>query len=153
MWEISNSHQLISFLASLLFGVGYALFYTVFKALRRAFRHTGLAIFLEDIIFFQIISFITFLLFLAFSNGEIRFFMLLGIFLGFAAVYFILADILSRALAWLLRFGARIIGRILSLFSAVFGFLGKTAGKTAAYCGKKLRICYKYLKKPLKDKA
>ena len=153
MWEISNSHQLISFLISLLFGVCYAVLYTLFKAVRRAFRHTSFAIFLEDIIFFQIISFITFLLFLAFSSGEIRFFMLLGIFLGFAAFYFTLADILSRALAYVLRLISRVYRWFSSLFSAVFGFFSKMVGKTASYCGKKLRICYKYLKKPLKQRA
>lgn len=151
MWEISNSHQILSFAVSLLFGIAFGLFYTFFKGARRAFWHSTFAIFLEDIIFFEIISFITFLLFLAFSNGEIRFFMLLGIGLGFSAFYFILADLLSKAFAFVLKIFSKIIKRILGIFRSGLDVFFKTLFKIFSYCGQKLRNYYKYLKKPLKQ--
>ncbi len=153
MWEISNSGQLLAFLVSFLFGIGYALFYTVFKALRRAFRHSNFSVFLEDIIYFEVIAFITFLLFLAFSNGEIRFFILLAIFLGFIAFYFTLSDVFSRAIAWILRLLRRFVKQISAFVRRTLGIFCKTVGVIGTYCRKKLRNCYKYLKKPLKEGA
>lgn len=153
MWEISNSGQLLSFFVSFIAGLCYALFYTLFKGIRRAFRHSNFAVFSEDIIFCVVTAFVTFLLFLAFSSGEIRFFMLLSMFLGFIAFYLTLSNFLSRVLSRTLQFFWKVVRRFFSLSGAALGIFFKTIGKTVSYCGKKLRICYKYLKKPLKHRV
>ncbi len=153
MWEISNSGQLLSFFVSFLFGLGYGLFYTLFKAVRKAFRHGVFSVFLEDVVFSFIVAIITFLLFLAFSNGEIRFFMLIAIFFGFSAFYFTASNFLSRVIARILRFVFRVFSKAWRLLSVGLDIFFKTIAKTALYCGKKLRILSKCLKKPLKEGA
>lgn len=150
MWEISNNRQLVAFLISLLFGAGYAVVYTFLKALRKTIKHSAAALFFEDIIFFEIISFITFMLMLALESGEIRFYILIAIFLGFTAFYLILSHPLSDFLAMIFKFFIRVFVFIKRYISSAFGVFCKTAGKIAAFCGEKLRICGKYLKNILK---
>ena len=127
-------------LLSVLFGIGYAVLYSFFKGLRRAVRFSAVAIFFQDIIFFELIAIATFLLLLALEYGEIRLYVLISILVGFCAFYLLLSEFLSRIIAAALRF-----------FIGLFGVFCKTLGKMEAYCGKKLRICYKYVKKHLKD--
>lgn len=83
MWEFTNSDQLVSFFVSLLFGVFYCLFYDLFRAVRRVFKSSYIAIFAEDIIYFLVISFVTFFLLLAYAKGEIRVYILAALFFGF----------------------------------------------------------------------
>lgn len=153
MWEISNTHQLLSFLISLLFGVGFGLYYSLFKAVRRSFHHTVWVIFLEDVFFFFSAAVITFLLMLALSAGEIRFFILLGIFLGFCAFYFTLAERISAVFAFVIKGTRTILKAIFGFFGRIFGFVGKKAVTMARFCKEKSKKCYKYLKKPLKERG
>lgn len=151
MWEINNTQQLLSFLISLLFGVGFGLYYAFFKAVRRSFHHTVWAIFLEDIFFFFSVAVITFLLMLALSAGEIRFFILLGILIGFCVFYFTLAERLSAVLAFIIKAVHSLLKVVFSFLKRIFNFLGKIVLKTARFCKEKSKKCYKYLKKPLKE--
>ncbi len=142
MWEISNSEQVFSFFTAFLFGIGYSVFYCFFKAIRKGFRHNAIVVFIEDILFFVITAFATFFLLLALTNGEIRFYMLLGIFIGFALFYFSLSEILSSIIAAFFKVIKRCVLWVAHLLTAIFKF----------FC-KKLQNCYKYLKKPLKAKG
>ncbi len=153
MWEISNSWQVLSFLISLLFGVGFGVYYSLFKAIRRSFYHTAWAVFLEDIIFFFTAAVLTFLLMLVLSCGEIRFFILLGIFLGFCIFYFTLAERLSLVFAILIKAVYRVVKAIFAFFGRVLRFIGATATKIGRFCKEKSKKCYKYLKKPLKEQG
>ena len=153
MWEISNSRQLLSFGVSLLFGVGYGIYYAVFKAIRRSFRHTAFSIFLEDIIFFFTSAVVTFLLMLALSAGEIRFYILLGILIGFCVFYFILAESVSLGIAFIIKVLLLSFSAVFSVFKKIFIFISKTAVKIAHFCKEKSKKCYKYLKKPLKEQG
>lgn len=126
-------------LLSVLFGIGYGALYSVFKGVRRAVKFSAVAIFFQDIIFFELIAVVTFLLLLALEYGEIRLYVLVSILVGFCAFYLLLSEVFSRIIAAALR-----------LLIGAFGFFCKTFGKTEAYCSKKLQNCYKYLKKHLK---
>ena len=153
MWEISNAQQLLSFGISLLFGTGFGVYYSVFKAVRRSFRHTVWAIFLEDIFFFFSCAVITFLLMLVLSAGEIRFFILLGILIGFCAFYFTLAERISAVFAFIIKTVQTLLRAIFRFFARNFEYISKVAVKMGRFCKEKSKNCYKYLKKPLKEKG
>ena len=72
MWEIDNKLQILSLLQSLGLGVFYCLFYDLFKAVRLTVNLNAKAIFFQDIIYFAIISPLTFCFLLSVTNGEIR---------------------------------------------------------------------------------
>lgn len=150
MWEISNNRQLLSVLLSLAFGVGYAVIYSFLKGFRKAVRNSALAIFFQDIIFFEIISFITFLLLLALEYGQIRLYVLLSMAVGFSLFHLFVSEFLSRIIAWILRLLILLFSRIFRFLDKAVGVFSKTVSKIAVNCIKKLRKCYKYLKKHLK---
>ena len=109
MWEIKNNQQVFSFVISVIFGVGYCLFYDVFRSCRRVFKSNTAAVFFGDIIFFVIIAFVTYLLLLALCSGELRGYMFFGILLGSVVCNFTL----SRLTLKLFPF---IIGNFLKVF-------------------------------------
>ena len=83
MWEIDNSFQLISFLVSCGFGVIYCLLYDLLRAVRKVNEVSDATVFLQDIIYFFVISIATFMLLTALSNGEVRGYIIIGLLLGF----------------------------------------------------------------------
>lgn len=83
MWEINSLSQFISFLYALALGGIFCLFYDIFRSFRHIFKFGDIAVVFQDIIYFIIISFVTFIFLLSVTNGEIRGYILFGIALGF----------------------------------------------------------------------
>lgn len=150
MWEFSNNRQLFAFLVSLALGLAFAIAYSVLRGIRLAVRHSALAINIEDIIFCEIISFITFLFALALTSGEIRLFMLLGILIGFLVFHFTLSALFAKILSVVIRSIGFILLKIKGFISGVLGFFGKTVRKIVLIISKLLQKSIKYIKKHLK---
>lgn len=148
MWEIDNSFQLFSFLASILTGIVYCLIYDILRAYRKSKAVDDLTVFFQDLIYFVVISIATFVLFMALSNGEIRAYILIGLLLGFLLCFFTL----SRLFVWLLRkifsllqqVSEIIITKINRLFDFIGAFLTKWTKKLFQNLAK-----LKNIKKPL----
>ncbi len=129
MWEISNNAQLYSFLMSVIFGMGYCVFYDVFRSIRRVKKHCVTAVFFEDILYFAVIGIVTFLLQLAFSAGEIRLYLLFGILLGFLVWNFTLSRFFVKISVFL-------IGRLAVLIKLIYGFLSGILSKISVFLAK-----------------
>lgn len=106
MWEISLSHQIVSFLYAVLVGFIWAFVFDILRAVRKSRRHSHLIIFIEDFLSCLLFTFITFILLMARCNGEVRGYMLCGEVIGFAIFRLILS-----------RF-------VVPIFTAIFSFLG-----------------------------
>ena len=91
MWEIDIKFQLLTFLFACILGALYSAFYDVFRALRLVKNQKPFTIFLEDLFYFITLAFITFFYLLAFTNGEVRFYVIIGIVLGFIVFYILLS--------------------------------------------------------------
>ena len=85
---LSITEQSLTFLYSLLLGALLCAIYDVFRIIRIAFGGKTVAVFIEDIVFSTIALVLTFVFVIAFNNGELRFFVLIGEFLGFVFYYF-----------------------------------------------------------------
>lgn len=120
MWEINNAAQIFTFLYSLCLGVIFCVFYDFFRGLRLAIRFSDIVIFFQDIIYFFIISIITFLFLLSLTNGEIRGFVIFGIIIGFLVFYLTFSKILLKFLSKVLRFLIFIFGRVNSILNVAF---------------------------------
>lgn len=83
MWEISNSGQGNAFLMSVLLGAVLCVLYDLFRLDRIVFRRSTPVVFFEDILFWLIAAFSTFCLLILKTNGQVRAFVIIGIFLGF----------------------------------------------------------------------
>ncbi len=81
--DFSNSQQAVTFLWSILLGVAACLLYDVLRFLHKTIIKGSFAVFLGDIIYFSVISVITFCFFILFSKGVIRMYVYFGELLGF----------------------------------------------------------------------
>ncbi len=145
MWEIDISHQLLFFGRSVILGIIYCLLYDILRALRRAKKISDIAVAVQDIIYFIIISPITFLYLLAATNGELRFYIFLGIFLGFLLFFYTVSRI------WVAILKA-CFSAIFSIFNEIFtlqnAFFSKTNRFLEKYFKKTVNFFKKALKKP-----
>ncbi len=79
---LSLSHQANLFLTSVLLGVYLFCFYDFFRALRKVRKYKNIQVHIQDLLFIIIITVYGFYTYLYKSNGEIRFYYFIGIFIG-----------------------------------------------------------------------
>ncbi|MBS4960135.1 MAG: spore cortex biosynthesis protein YabQ [Clostridiales bacterium] len=84
---LSFSEQTKLFLYAVLIGAGMGLFFDCFRILRKAFSHSSFLVQLEDGIYWAAMAVCVFRLLLDANDGQIRFFLFLGMFDG-AILYF-----------------------------------------------------------------
>lgn len=116
MWEICNSFQIISFLYALALGVIYCVIYDFLRSIRQIIPHKDITVFFEDIIYFLIISILTFIFLMATTNGSVRSYILVGISFGFC-----LSNIfISRYIIYVFRYLLKWILALFLLVSTVY---------------------------------
>lgn len=147
MWEINSKLQILNFLYSIILGVMFDLFYDVFKAFRLTIKCSDFFIFIQDIIYFMIVSIVSFCFFLVFTCGEIRFYILTGLVIGFFVSRFSLSRIFVPILRWIIT--AIIIVRRYSrrFFRAIHNFFDVILKKVQKNLKKTLKSAKKLLKK------
>lgn len=152
---ITNSGQLSGLFLSC--GLGFLLgaYYDVFRVARLIMRPSKRAVFFQDLFFFLSSAVATFFFALTVTGGALRFYLFLGILIGFAAYYVTVgrlvvacAGAVVRAVLaawhwfWHLAFAPfRLLRRLLTRPFGAFGCLCGAAGK-------KVRL---FLKKGLKQ--
>lgn len=145
---ISVTGQSVVFLSACVFGMVLGLVYDIFRIIRVAVPHGGLAVFIEDVLFFLLCAVSTFLFLLYMSAGEIRFFVIIGEILGAALYYFSIGFLVYRsakAIIGFLKKTLRLFWRFFSApFRVIFGFVGNAFGKAVP---KAQRL----VKKPIKS--
>ncbi len=122
---LTITEQTLVFLYSLLLGVLLCAIYDVFRIIRIAFGGKTITVFIEDIVFSIIALVLTFVFVIAFNNGELRFFVLIGEFLGFVFYYFTVGKLtmfFSKAIIKLIK---RLISIVCTPFVGLFGMLKK----------------------------
>lgn len=76
------TNQAYLFLVFTINGIIIGLLFDIFRILRRSFKTSDIVTYLQDILFWVLTGFILLYSIFTFSNGEIRFYMFLGVFLG-----------------------------------------------------------------------
>lgn len=76
------TNQAYLFLVFTINGIAIGLLFDIFRILRRSFKTSDIITYIQDIIFWILTGFILLYSIFTFSNGEVRFYMFLGIFLG-----------------------------------------------------------------------
>lgn len=94
-------HRFFVSWCSLLLGILLAFFYDIFRALRKTIYHSERLVAFEDFLFWMICSFFIFFLFYYCNDGNIRFYVILGIILGILFYIFVCT---SYAMKFLLIF-------------------------------------------------
>ncbi len=129
MWEITVKNQLISFLCAVVVGIFLSFFFDFFRTLRQSFKHKKITVFIEDILFFLVATFITFLLLMARCNGEVRAYVIVSIVLGFFFYRITLSRLLLPVAVFLLKFFIKIFNKIGSIIGKSVSLIVKNAKK------------------------
>ena len=108
------SRQVYCFLMSVGVGAVLGCVYDVFKLLHIFLPSKKVVVFVEDVLYWIIAVFVTFIFILTFNSGEIRGFLLIGELCGFIIYYFLMSPFVVK----LLKF-------IVSAFVKVFKFIFK----------------------------
>lgn len=140
-------------MASLIFGVGYCLFYDILRSFRRVFGSSTAAVFFGDIFFFSVIAVVTFLLLLAVSGGELRGYIFFGILLGAVVCNFTLSRVFIPVLCFIIKKVMAVFFLLRRLFGIINAFIYRCLSKVTAFFAKIFKKTFKYLKKNLKHKA
>ncbi len=106
---------------------------------------------MQDIIYFIIISFTTFLLLMAFSNGEIRGYVILGIAIGFLICYLTISRFWVKFLFFFSSLFKGFFKKVIEQLNCFFEYIFKKIKKAAKYCIKLSDKCKKIFKKDLKN--
>ncbi len=119
------SQQSIIFLAACLLGAGLGLIYDVFRVFRLVFRQGRLLILAEDLLFWFLAGWITFLFLLLFTEAQLRLYVLLGQSLGFLVYHFSLGELVialfRRLIALVKRLTAGVYRRLIRpVFHPIF---------------------------------
>ena len=123
--EIYLAEQVWVFFHSLLLGALLGILYDVFRITRLAFVIPSLLVLLEDLAFFLLSSILLFNYLLQFSHGQIRYFILAGVVLGWILYYCSVGRIVMGVAS---RF-IHVIKQVLRVLCAPFVWIGKKMGE------------------------
>ncbi|MBC8569802.1 spore cortex biosynthesis protein YabQ [Zongyangia hominis] len=132
------SQQTQVFLYACLIGAGLGAFYDVFRMIRLAVKNSAVIVFIEDALFFAVCALVTFFYMMQAMGGQLRFFILLGEFLGAVIYYFTIgalvmkiSKLIIRGIKAVLHFLFRIFIRPILLF---LQWIGKKLQKLFSKC-------------------
>lgn len=116
-------------LLMLAFGFGFLLgvAYDLFRIVRLTVTRGRVAVFVMDVAYFLSAGVLVFLFMLAHNQGELRFYMLLGIALGFLIYYFTFGAFVLKWSNRLVRFLRRFLKAVWRIVSAPFRMIGRFA--------------------------
>lgn len=153
MWEIDINDQAVTFLLSLALGVILCLLYDIFRALRRVFDYGSIAVFIQDILFWLISAFITFMFLMGRTGGGLRGYVFIAALAGFTVFRLTLSRPITAALAWVFSGVYRIYRFINGRVYAFLGLVGRLFIRFGGFFAKKSKTAPKTLKKLLKSRA
>lgn len=122
MSQVDISQQAVSFLLAVALGAAAGVFYCFFCSLRKIGRNRPRQVFFQDIIFWLCLTVATYCLLILRCRGEIRFFVYVGMLLGFCLFRLVLFKY------------------FIAFFSAVFAFLGFAFRPARAMFGHILKL-------------
>lgn len=125
--EQSVSNQIYIFLFAVIFGLILGVINDIFRFIRYLGFKSKISVFLQDVIYMSICGLLTFLFLLAFNNGEIRYFPLIGEFFGLVIYRYTIGlftyklfKFIVSFFRWILLFIKKIIKVILTLLKKIF---------------------------------
>ena len=123
------TNQAYLFLIFVIKGVIIGILVEFFRILRKSFKTPDFVTYIEDVIFWILTGLLTLYSIFVFNNGEIRFFMFLGIFIG-VALYMLLCS------TYIIKFSVFIINKTKKIILKIFNII--------AY---PIKLIYRILKK------
>ena len=108
MLDVKLYDQTYTFLFSLLSGAVLGIIYTIFKCLRKAFDNRKLPTVISDVIYMLIFTAMTCLFSIGFTDGFVRFFVVIGEVIGFLAIKFTVGHIFYKLFEYVFKIFSKI---------------------------------------------
>lgn len=109
------TNQAYLFLVFTINGIIIGLLFDIFRILRRSFKTSDIITYLQDILFWILTGLILLYSIFTFSNGEIRFYMLLGVLLGCLIYMLMFSKYFININVKIILVLKKVIGKILSI--------------------------------------
>lgn len=116
-------NQAYLFLVFTINGIIIGLLFDVFRILRKSFKTSDIITYFQDILFWILTGFILLYSIFTFSNGEIRLFMFLGVFLGCLMYMLIFSKYFIKINVKIILTIKKIIIKIVSIFILPIKFI------------------------------
>ena len=116
MWEITVKSQILTFFYAVTLGIILSVLFDFFRTIRISYKHNNIFVFIEDIVFFLISTFLTFMFLMARCNGEFRTYVISAILIGFFIYRITLSKIILPTSVIITKFFIRLFGKIFLLF-------------------------------------
>lgn len=143
-------NEIYIFLTTLYGGIIIGFVYDIYRIFRYFFKPKKIATFIEDLIFWIIVSLIA-LIILLFSNwGEIRGYVFLGFISGAFLYHKLLSKIVITIIVHIVRYIINLLKYILGIIFIPFKFIGRCLYKPYYIISKKIRLKYRKAKRIFK---
>lgn len=123
------TNQAYLFLVFTINGIIIGLLFDIFRILRRSFKTSDGITYIEDILFWILTGFILLYSIFTFSNGEIRFYMFFGVFLGCLIYMIAFSKYFIKINVRIIVIIKKIVGKIISIIifpiKIIIGFIKK----------------------------
>ena len=116
MWEITVKSQILPFFYAVTLGIILSVLFDFFRTIRISYKHNNIFVFIEDIVFFLISTFLTFMFLMARCNGEFRTYVISAILIGFFIYRITLSKIILPTSVIITKFFIRLFGKFFLLF-------------------------------------
>ncbi|MBR0490550.1 MAG: spore cortex biosynthesis protein YabQ [Clostridia bacterium] len=123
------TNQAYLFLIFIVNGLITGFLFDFFRILRKSFKTKDFVTYIEDIVFWILTGFIVLYSIFVFNNGEIRFFIFLGIALGVLLYMTIFSNSIIKVSVFVIQFIKNIIIKIIHIVSMPFSFIIKIIKK------------------------
>lgn len=144
---LSMSRQAVLFFMTIGIGFVIGLVYDGFRILRKIIYHPDFLTYLEDVIYWLIVSVIMFYIMLNKNYGEIRFFSILGVFLGMCLYFLTLSALILKISLTIINFIKKLIIVIVKIILAPFKLIYRLAYPPVIFCKKKIVLAFLAIKK------
>ncbi len=152
MWVIENNQQLFSFVAAVIFGAAFCLFYDLLRAYRSVLSCSTLTVFFQDIFFWLVVALTTFLLMLALCSGEIRAYICFAEIFGFLVCRLTVSKLFFFVIAFILKKLISVLKAANRLLNSLNDKISRLFLKVCRFFAKKFKNIGKYFKKPLETR-
>ncbi len=138
-------------MAAVILGIILCVFYDIFRAARGCKKTSFVSIALEDIIFWIISSVSTFILLLAGTNGEVRFYVILGEVVGFVLSRLTLSRLIYNFFLFIAKGISVLFGKIYGIYILFLKWVLTLYADFLTFLRKKAENMLKLRKKLLKS--
>lgn len=115
--------ETILFLKSCVLGVFLGCLFDLFRIFRMTVKCGTIFVFIQDILYFAIITFVTFMFLLSYNDGRLRMFILVGELMGSVLYFFSLSILILKSSELIIKVMKKILSIILNPFIIFFKFI------------------------------